>query len=263
MGQHVCAAVRTAGHPVWAPDRFDTSWLHSQHGSVVFAAGLTADFRQRPLDTVDTHVGLLAQMLRHTPFERMVYLSSTRVYSGQSRTDEDAPLLVRPTDSSDLYNLSKLMGESLCMAHPERHISVLRLSNVVGGLPVQADSFLGMLWAEAQRGHIHLQAHPESAKDYIHINEVVNAVLAALGQNTPRIYNVASGFNLTHRDWAIALSGIAGATWSGDESAAKWSFPIICNTRLRAELGVPPLHTPEGLLHSVANELPLSRALAQ
>ena len=261
MGQHVCAALRAADQPVWAPDRSDTSWLHSQHGSVVFAAGLTADFRQRPLDTVDAHVGLLTQMLRHTRFERMVYLSSTRVYSGQSSTDEDAPLLVRPTDGSDLYNLSKLMGESLCMAHPNRHISVLRLSNVVGGLPVQADSFLGMLWAEAKRGHIQLQAHPESAKDYIHINEVVHAVLAALSRGASRIYNVASGFNLPHREWASTLAGVAGATWSAHESAAKWSFPVICNQRLRNELGVPPLHSPESLLQSVANEFPLSCAM--
>lgn len=263
VGQHVCAALRATGHSVWVPHRADTSWLHGQHGSVVFAAGLTADFRRRPLATVEAHVGLLAKMLRKTPFERMVYLSSTRVYSGQGSTDEDAPLLVRPTDGSDLYNLSKLMGESLCMAHPERHISVLRLSNVVGGLPVQADSFLGMLWEEAKHGHIQLQAHPDSAKDYIHISDVVNAVLAALSRGAPRIYNVASGFNLSHRDWATALADAAGATWSGDKSAAKWLFPVISNTRLRTELGVLPRHTPESLLHSVADELPLSSASAQ
>jgi nucleoside-diphosphate-sugar epimerase len=230
---------------------------------VVFAAGLTADFRQRPLDTVEAHVGLLAHMLRHTPFERMVYLSSTRVYAGQDRTDEDASLQVLPTNPSDLYNLSKLMGESLCMAHPDRHISVLRLSNVVGGQLTQPDSFVGMLWAEAQSGHIQLQAHPDSAKDYVHVAEVVSAIQAALVNGKPRIYNVASGFNLTHRDWASALAAATGATWSGDESATKWSFPVVATRRLRDELAVPPLHTPEGLLHTVANDLILPRPLAQ
>jgi nucleoside-diphosphate-sugar epimerase len=262
VGRHVCAALLAAGHRVVVPERHGCDWIHGIRGNVVFAAGLTADFRQRPLDTVEAHVGLLVQMLRHAPFDRLVYLSSTRVYAGQPNTHEDAQLVAHPADPSDLYNLSKLLGESLCLTHPQRRISVLRLSNVVGGHPLQPDSFLGMLWQEARQGHIQLQAHPESSKDYIHVDDVTRAVVSAIAQGESRIYNVASGFNLTHRDWALTLATAAKATWASNEAASEWSFPVIDNKRLRNELQAPPLHTPESLLHAVANELLLTRAEA-
>ena len=84
----------------------------------IFAIGLTADFRSRPLDTMDAHVSALAEVLRCGRFDSLTYLSSTRVYAGLPRGCGNATLVVNPSDASDLYNLSKLAGEALCLGRP-------------------------------------------------------------------------------------------------------------------------------------------------
>src|ERR1043166_5646069 len=51
-------------------------------GHVIYAIGLTADFRERPLATAQAHVGTLTRALEFSRFKSFLYLSSTRVYQG-------------------------------------------------------------------------------------------------------------------------------------------------------------------------------------
>ena len=93
------------------------AWLNDNQpqGPVIYAIGLTADFRQRPHDTVQAHVSLLSQVLQREGINQLLYLSSTRVYARSASTQEDATLACLSSDSSDLYNLSKLLGEALVL----------------------------------------------------------------------------------------------------------------------------------------------------
>ena len=91
-------------------------WLAGEdpQGPVIYAIGLTADFRQRPHATAEAHVGLLSQVLQRPGLERLLFLSSTRVYARSADTCETAPLPCLSSDL-DLYNLSKLLGEALVL----------------------------------------------------------------------------------------------------------------------------------------------------
>ena len=90
-------------------------------GHVIDCVGLTGDFRVRPLDTAEAHVGVVARCLADLQFDSFLLLSSTRVYARANATHEDAALPTVPADPSDLYNVTKLAGEALCLADPARH----------------------------------------------------------------------------------------------------------------------------------------------
>ena len=69
IGSRLVAHLQAQGHTVWAPTRGDTEVFARPLGHVIYCVGLTADFRTRPFDTVDAHVGLLAEVLRRAQFD--------------------------------------------------------------------------------------------------------------------------------------------------------------------------------------------------
>lgn len=240
IGSHLLRYLQTQGVPCEAPTREDTSWLRRKLGHVVYAIGLTADFRARPLATVEAHVCLLRQLLEHGDFASLTYLSSTRVYSGAASTSESTPLLVDPNDASDLYNLSKLMGESLCMHGGHRCARVVRLSNIVG-LRTDPDIFIEQLLDEGVRtGHVHLRTALDSAKDYLWIDDAV-ALLARITQSEcTGIFNVASGEAVRNAQIVAALESEMGFSISVAKAAPTWKFAAIDMRRTLAYFPFEP-----------------------
>lgn len=239
IGSRLVAHLRGQGHAVRAPARGDADIFHQPLGHAIYCVGLTADFRTRPFDTVEAHFGLLAEVLQRAQFDSLLYLSSTRVYMGAASTDEDAPLSVVPGDPSYLYNLSKLTGESLCHASGRAGVRVARLSNVVGpGMDAQSGNLVADLVRQAQQGTMLLRSHPDSAKDYIHIDDVVQWLprIALSGRSTT--YNVASGRQTRHGQWLEWLGKHYGSAFEVQEGAPLQQFAPISVARLQAELGV-------------------------
>ena len=112
VGRELSLALKNNGHTVLSPDRDETEVLTNKKschlGSVFYCIGMTANFRDQPIDTIEAHIGLLQRILEVCDFDQLTYLSSTRVYHGGSSTNEEAGLHVNPNDPSDFYNISKL-----------------------------------------------------------------------------------------------------------------------------------------------------------
>lgn len=241
IGSRLVAHLQAQGHSVWAPARGDAEVFTRPLGHVMYCVGLTADFRTRPFDTVDAHVGLLAEVLRRAQFDSLLYLSSTRVYMGGSSTQEDAPLTVCPAEPSHLYNLSKLTGESLCHASGRPGVRVVRLSNVVGpDMEPASGNFIASLLNSAHMGNILLQSNLESTKDYIHINDVVEGILLIALKGCFSVYNLASGKNITHREWMHWMARNFGCSFSVKLNAPVQYFPEIEVGRIEKEFGLRP-----------------------
>lgn len=240
IGRHLVARLRAAGENVFTPTRNEPGLHEKSLGHVIYAIGLTADFRQRPFDTVEAHVSRLAEVLLRTEFDSLLYLSSTRVYARTARTDEDGPLPVQAQDPSDLYNISKLMGESLCLHCGRADVRVARLSNVVGGDDADSDNFIPSLLRAARAGRITLQTAPESTKDYIHIDDVTDLLLRIAAQGRERLYNVASGVQTSHAQWVERLAARAGCAVEVAPDAQATHFAPIDIGRIRTEFGFVP-----------------------
>lgn len=252
VGRHLVAHLRAAGIPHAAPPRDDDGLTERDLGHVVYCVGLTADFRSRPFDTVEAHVGLLNRLLRAGRFSSLLYLSSTRVYQRAETTAETARLSVDPGDPSDLYNLTKLTGESLCLSMPRPTVRVVRLSNVYGHDP-ESENFLTAVLREAlTTGRVRFGTAPDSAKDYVAVEDVVALLPAIAREGRSRLYNLAAGENTTNAAVAEGVAAATGATVSFAPDAPTIAFPPIDTGRLRGEFDWRPRRLADDLPDLVA-----------
>jgi nucleoside-diphosphate-sugar epimerase len=240
IGRNLVAYLRENGIDCAAPARDYFPDAHDELGHVIYCIGLTGDFRRRPLDTVDAHVCFLHRLLTRTRFESLLYLSSTRVYSGAEQGCEGERLMVDPAAPADLYNISKVMGESLCLHSGRQHVRVVRLSNVYG-LDLESENFLSsILSAAVQARALVFQTAPESTKDYVSVADVVRVLPQIATRGACRVYNVASGRNVSNAEIAYVLGRYTGCSTTYAPDAPAVGFPPISIERVRAEFGFTP-----------------------
>lgn len=247
VGGRIAARLRAQGAVVWTPDRADVAAGRDAGrdlGDVIYAIGLTGDFRSRFAETVEAHAGLLARMLDRSRWRSWLFLSSTRLYggcAGDRPCAEDDPLPVRPSADA-VYDLSKLLGEALCLGRPEPTCRVARLSNVFGpGLGPAA--FLGALAREAEAagegGRVTLREDPSSAKDYMPLDAAAALLVAIALDGRERLYNVASGVSVAHAAVARLLTEVRGVAVDFAPGAPLRRFPPIDPRRAQTEFGAP------------------------
>ena len=142
---------------------------------------------------------LLLDLAREHRMRRFVFCSSISVYGdvGPGRIDETTPLL-----PSSVYGASKAACEQLIQGFAAEYgldgVS-LRIGRVYGPYR-RADCHLGTLIRNAAAGRTtEISCDPAFIYHYVYVDDVVGAILAALGApNLPRrAYNVGSGEALT------------------------------------------------------------------
>lgn len=240
IGERTVARLRENHIDVFTPARGDASIFTRDLGHVIYAIGLTADFRTRPFDTVRAHITFLAEVIEKCKFKTFTYLSSTRVYSGSTEAHPDSGLVTNPMDPSDLYNLTKLTGESLCLSVARGKAKVVRLSNVVGKGGVRSENFVDTLVRDAIHGRLVVRSAPESAKDYIHIDDVAEMLPRIAVEGRRDIYNLASGVQVTHRQWTDEIKSLLPCEVVYQQGAALHQFPAIDITQLAREFYLSP-----------------------
>jgi nucleoside-diphosphate-sugar epimerase len=252
IGSHLVRSFQTRGEPLSAPSRNEDLTARPL-GHVIYCIGLTADFRTRPFDTVRAHVSRLLEILEKAEFESLLYLSTTRVYAGLDTSAEDADLRVNPGEADDLYNISKIMGESLCLTSARQGVRVARLSNVYGP-DFSSQNFLAAVIKEAvEKKQVLLRTSMASAKDYINIKDVVALLprIALAGRH--RIYNLASGVNTSNAELMKIIERVTGCEVEVADKAATISFPKISIDRITEEFDFSPSLIGESLADLVGD----------
>jgi len=255
IGTHLAEYLRGRGHDVWVPTRGASETAGQKLGHVIYAIGLTGDFRSRPFDTIEANVGTLARLMHGADFDSWLYLSSTRLYgtgTGQPRGREDDPISMAPCADS-LYDASKLLGETLCLSRPQQSIRIARLSNVYGA-GQSRHTFLGAIMAELKDGREALiRESPQSCKDYIALSAVLPLLESIALHGQERIYNIASGRQLSHGELASRLGELTGVPLRFMEGAPQRVFAQIDISRIAQEFSFAPAHLLsdlEGLLYN-------------
>ena len=207
VGSRVAAHLRDRGIEPFCPVRDDPGLWDRDLGRIVYCAGLTGDYRTRPFATIEAHVSLLARLVGQAKFDRIVYLSSTRLYDllpdGVGR--EDRAIAVNANNPEHLYELSKLLGENLVLHRSGGRGAVARLSYVFGW-DDDAQGFLSD-WLRAARDatKLTLDSGPSVARDYIHVEDVATALVALADSGRTDIVNVARGEMLSNADIALVF----------------------------------------------------------
>jgi nucleoside-diphosphate-sugar epimerase len=239
IGSHLVKRLEELGKPFAAPDR-DESTSTRNAGDLIYCIGLTSDFRSRPFDTVRAHVCKLLEILQNWEFDSLLYLSSTRLYgTGKQQASEGDSLQVNSLNPSDLYNISKAMGESLSLSCGKK-TRVVRLSNVYGN-DLTSENFLPSVIKDAlSKKKVKLQTSADSAKDYVNISDVVDGLINIATKGEHTIYNLASGVNVSNQQLMDRISELTGCEVEFEQEAPTVSFPPISVDRMRTEFDFRP-----------------------
>lgn len=240
IGGRLVRYLREAGYDVDAPPRETESLQGKKLGHVIYAIGMTGNFRGKSHETVEAHVNLLQKLMREAEFDSWLYLSSTRVYahlSPETPASEKAFIPVRPGADS-IYDLSKLLGEALCLGADQPSVRVARLSNVYGA-GMSPHLFIGSLMQDLlQHKTVTIREAPGSSKDYISVDEVVKILVSIALSGKERLYNVAAGQAVTHADLAKAIEQ-CGYKPRFEPAAPVRVFPPVDISQLVKEFGRP------------------------
>jgi len=197
---------------------------------------------------MESHVSLLVRVLQSFQFDSLLYLSAVRVYKNVSNSSEETVLHFRPDDPDDFYCIAKLAAEATCLMLPMPTIRVARLSNIVGAGPARPNFLPTLLEEVRTRGAARMLTTPDSAKDYIGLDDAVALLESIALGGRHRIYNVASGRNTENQAVAQLIEKHLSAPVTYTPDARRIIYPIINIDRIREEFGATPAPFEEAFL---------------
>lgn len=234
IGKALMGHLQRKGHEVETPDRNFPTLAGKNLGHVIYAIGMTGNFRERPDDAIEAHVTVLQRLIKGANFESWLYLSSTRVY-GLGNTAETTPISIAP-NADTLYDLSKLLGEAICLSQKNAAVRVARLSNVYG-IGQSEHTFLGSVLRDLKdKGKSIIGESPASSKDYVSIEDVTELLELIALDGKERLYNIASGTATTHQE----LANVIGSAVNFSPNGVTRALPGINITRIQQEFGKTP-----------------------
>ena len=222
---------------------------------------------------VDFHEGTVltfnvVEAMRVSGVRQILYASGSGVYGelgDLEATEDHGPMIPVST-----YGASKLAGEALiasyCAMFDFRGCA-FRFGNVVG--PRQTHGvgldFLSRLLADP--AHLRILGNGKQSKSYVHVEDVIDAVLIAQSANTRGFvpYNVATDDYITVTeiaDLAVACLGLSPGSpdyqYTGGDRGWKGDVPVVrLNTDRIRDLGWANMRTAaEAIRDSLAAMLP-------
>lgn len=200
IGSEFVKELKTQGHDVLVPEREDLSIYEDDLGTVIYSAGY-GDCQKDPFNVLHANVILLSSLLEKAKFNKLVYISSTRVYMNQYDSFESCDLKVSFDDKRKLFNLTKLVSEELCLKS-NRNCLVIRPSNVYGSA-INSTLFLPSIVRNAiLDGSINMYVTRNYSKDYVFVGDVVKYTLDLISKGNDGVFNLASGSNTSAREIA-------------------------------------------------------------
>lgn len=233
IGSEIVGNLKAKGETVVVPPRDDDSLFNSELGIVIYAAG-NGDCANTPFDVYKSNTELLAALLEKASFDKLIYISSTRLYMEQEGASESDDLTVCTNDNRRLFNLTKLVSEELCLKSARETI-IVRPSNVYG-LALKSKLFLPSIIRNAiSNHHIDMYVAPEYAKDYVAVSDVAEVIYQISRHSQHKIYNIASGVNTTAADIAELISNKTDCTIKWHDGFKGEYFPPTDNSRTVTE----------------------------
>lgn len=192
------------------------------------------------MQTIDAHVCILNNILKNCNFDSLLYISSGRIYYNVNSTLEENSFSINPNIKNDLYDISKLQGESLCMSLNNSQIKIIRPSNVIG-TSAPPNLFIPSLIKEAvETGKIVLHSTLDSNKDYVYVDDLVELIPKIIFSDKFQIYNIASGYNTTSKEIINEIIRLTNCKLEIAPDAKKFSSGQININRIKNEFNFVP-----------------------
>lgn len=238
IGSHLAEFIRTKDTEVFCPKRDEQININENLGNIIYCIGLTADFREKPFETIEAHVCKLKDLLQKHIFDSFTYISSTRIYIHNiGKVDEHTMIPISVNDPFDLFNSSKLTGELLTLNSRKPKTRVVRISNVIGNDFSSKNFITSIIRSALSDGKIVLRTTPYSSKDYISVDDVVKLLYHISLRGESSIYNLASGINTTNEEICKIIQEETNCTVEYANKLDTIVFPSISINKIQDEFG--------------------------
>jgi len=219
------------------------------HETVVHLASNPDIARAQVEPTIDFDQGTLltqnvVEAMRRSGARTILYASGSGVYGdlGEAEASED-DATGRPIST---YGAGKLAGEALISAYCymfDLRGRAFRFGNVVGPRQTHGVGYDFIKRLLADSSHLDILGDGRQSKSYIHVDDVVEAVLMAHGHGDERyeVYNIATEDYITVSEiaeLAVEVLGLGAVAfrYSGGDRGWKGDVPIVrlATERIRA-----------------------------
>ncbi len=253
IGRNASDHLRKQGYEVITPKRDEIPPNSLDLGHVIFAIGANAGIPGNNTHaTIEANITALVDRISHSTFNSWLYLSSTRIYGFSDLPGTEEDMIQMTHGPENIYGISKLLGESICMSFNNPNVRIARLSNVYGRGQSKY-TFLGSIKDSiANSKHITIIDHKESSKDYVAMDDVAILLENIALHGNHRLYNVASGNNINHETILKKLSEMSGVDIVFSPDGIKRNYTPVDISRISQEFNFTPkniLDDLPGLLH--------------
>jgi nucleoside-diphosphate-sugar epimerase len=240
IGSEIAERLRSLKHLVFVPQKDDDKLFTQNLGTIIYCAG-HGDCVGNPSKVFNSNVLLLSQIIEESIFDKIIYLSSTRLYMGQTDSKEQCDLSILNNDDRRLFNLTKLVAEELLLKSKKK-LAIIRPSNVYG-LALKSPLFLPAITRNAiNTGKVDMYVSPAYTKDYVSVCDVAEMTIkiALTELNDQVIYNVASGVNVTAQQIADVLKSETDCDIIWHENETNEVFPETDISLIQQDFGFVP-----------------------
>jgi nucleoside-diphosphate-sugar epimerase len=192
--------------------------LDNSFDYVIHGASPTASkfFAEKPVETIlfnTTTTTALLEFARKHPVRGLVFLSSLESYGtildDSKAVTEDMQGYVNPMESRSSYNMAKRLCECLCHAYAEEYgvpAKVVRLTQTISPNIVSGDMRVFAQFARHAANGEDIELHTEgtSARQYLYIDDAVEAILCVLYKGLP-----GEAYNAAREDSYISVRDLA------------------------------------------------------
>lgn len=239
IGQQVVKKLHSLGLDVYVPEKNEKCLLERNLGTVIYCIGY-GDCNN-PFKVLEANVILLSMLLEKANFEKLIYISSTRVYMNQNDSIEDTDLTITADDKRKLFNLTKLTAEEMCLKSG-LDTCIVRPSNVYG-VAINSPLFLPAITRDAiNHGVVNMYVSPSYEKDYVSVFDVAEVIvkICAKKQLNAQVYNIASGINVSAQKIADLLQSETNCRVNWHPCVNEEIFPIVPIAKTQEEFGFSP-----------------------
>jgi nucleoside-diphosphate-sugar epimerase len=272
LGRHFTARLRADGHVGVAIDIVDSplgdavDFFQRDDGGFDLVLHLAAVSPHRAaIDGRALAVGAGALALDAAMFEwaartrpgRVVYFSSSAAYptylqTGEFGELEESVIREHPGEPDAIYGWVKLTGERLASAYRQQGGLVTIVRPFSGYGEDQSSSFpfgAFRIRAAGRENPFHIWGDGAQVRDFVHVDDIVGAVLAAVERDVDGPVNICTGIGTSMRELAGLFAAVAGyrpAYELHPEAPAGVAYRVGDPTRLHA-LYVPRISIEEGV----------------
>jgi UDP-glucose 4-epimerase len=203
----------------------------------------------------------LMQTAARAGVPHVIYVSAGNAYADDGTAAKETDPLY-PSSTAPYYLVSKVVGE-VYTDHLHRdgayELAVLRPSGIYGP-GMRNGGLVSTLIAQALAGRpLIVRDGGRYHVDLVHVDDVVDVVMACIAARSVGVYNVGSGHSSSSIELASNIIEIAGLprsqlTITGPLDGPRLGFPALDITRAREKLNYSPRTLREGLVSLVQGD---------